>query len=363
MPASRLFTPWQMRRVVARNRVAISPMQQYSAEHGEANDWHLAHLARFAMGGAGIVFVGSTAVEERGRNTHGDLGLWDERQVEPLARVARALRRSGAVAGIQLGHCGRKAGLQKWWEGHGPLGPRDIARGEGPWPTIGPSPLPVADNYRVPEAPDTVGVAQTVQAWGEAARRARHAGFEALEIHGAHGYLIHQFLHPLSNQRKDRYGQARWTYALDFSAVPKERLQIIAKAYSGGSHLCGESSAFSADPSEARVTALELGERSYKDVDGDGDEDLVRTVERGSLIGTSVQSKRIDTLCKRARPDAPLRLEPKHIVGAMRSFKLVFLSGPNGFRADPATRKLLRSWDGESPSFWMSQVGEPPEEP
>jgi len=96
MSASRLFTPWQMRRVVARNRVAISPMQQYSAEHGEANDWHLAHLARFAMGGAGIVFVGSTAVEERGRNTHGDLGLWDARQVESLARVAHALRRSGA---------------------------------------------------------------------------------------------------------------------------------------------------------------------------------------------------------------------------------------------------------------------------
>jgi hypothetical protein len=176
MSSPRLFTPWQMRRVVARNRVAISPMQQYSAEQGEANDWHLAHLARFAMGGAGIVFVGSTAVEERGRNTHGDLGLWAERHVEPLGRVARALRRSGAVAGIQLGHCGRKAGLQKWWEGHGPLGAKDVARGEGPWPTIGPSPLPVDDHYRVPEAPDTDGVAQTVQAWGEAARRARDAG-------------------------------------------------------------------------------------------------------------------------------------------------------------------------------------------
>ena len=204
MSSPRLFTPWQMRRVVARNRVAISPMQQYSAEHGEANDWHLAHLARFAMGGAGIVFVGSTAVEERGRNTHGDLGLWDARQVEPLARVARALRRSGAVAGIQLGHCGRKAGLQKWWEGHGPLNAADTARGEGPWPVIGPSALPVDAHYRVPDAPDADGVAQTVAAWGEAARRARDAGFEALEIHGAHGYLIHQFLHPVSNRRSDR---------------------------------------------------------------------------------------------------------------------------------------------------------------
>lgn len=215
MSASRLFTPWSLRRVVARNRVVISPMQQYSAVDGAANDWHLAHLARFAMGGAGIVFVGSTAVEQRGRNTHGDLGLWDDRQIEPLARVARALRRSGAVAAIQLGHCGRKAGLQKWWEGHGPLTDRDAARGEPAWPVIGPSPLRVADHYRLPEAPDTEGVAQTVQAWAAAARRAREAGFEALEIHGAHGYLVHQFLHPVSNQREDRYGRQRWTYALE----------------------------------------------------------------------------------------------------------------------------------------------------
>lgn len=210
-----LFTPWRARRVVARNRVVISPMQQYSAADGQANDWHLAHLARFAMGGAGIVFVGSTAVEQRGRNTHGDLGLWRDDQIEPLARVARALRRSGAVAGIQLGHCGRKAGLQKWWEGHGPLADKDAARGEGPWPVVGPSALPVDAHYPVPMAPDTAGVAQIVQAWGEAARRARDAGFEALEIHGAHGYLVHQFLHPVSNQRSDAYGTDRHRFALE----------------------------------------------------------------------------------------------------------------------------------------------------
>jgi 2,4-dienoyl-CoA reductase-like NADH-dependent reductase (Old Yellow Enzyme family) len=223
MSTPRLFTPWQMRRVLARNRVAISPMQQYSAEHGHANDWNLAHLARFAMGGAGIVFVGSTAVEERGRNTHGDLGLWNGTQTEPLARVAHALRRSGAVPGIQLGHCGRKAGLQKWWEGHGPLGPVDAARGEGPWSVVGPSALPVDSNYPIPSAPDAAGVAQIVQCWGDAAGRARDAGFEALEIHGAHGYLIHQFLHPVSNQRSDRYGADRWTFALEVAeAVRRE---------------------------------------------------------------------------------------------------------------------------------------------
>ncbi len=150
----------------------------------------------------------------------------------------------------------------------------------------------------------------------------------------------------------------RWSYSLDFSALPKVRLQIIAKTYSGGSHRCGESSAFSPDPSESRVTALELGERSFKDVDGDGDDDLVRTVQRASLIGTSVQSKRIDTLCKRSRPEEPMMLEPKHIVGAMRSYKLVFLNGPSGFKPDATSKKLLRDWEGESSSFWMSQVGE-----
>ncbi|MCP5281313.1 MAG: NADH:flavin oxidoreductase/NADH oxidase [Rhodoferax sp.] len=223
MSAALLFTPWSMREVVARNRVAISPMQMYSAQDGHASDWHLAHLARFALGGAGIVFVESTAVEKRGRNTHGDIGLWDDSQVEPLARIARALRSNGAVPGIQLGHCGRKAGLQKWWEGHGPLTADDAARGEGPWPTVGPSPLAVDAGWRVPQAPDTQGVERIVQAWAEAAARARDAGFQALEIHGAHGYLIHQFLHPLSNQREDRYGIKRWTFALEVAEAVRRQ--------------------------------------------------------------------------------------------------------------------------------------------
>ena len=221
LPAGPLmFTPCALRGVTARNRVVISPMQQYSAVAGVANDWHLAHLARFAMGGAGIVFVGATAVEERGRNTHGDLGLWCDTQVAPLARVAEAIRRSGAVPAIQLGHTGRKAGLQRWWEGHGPLGTADAARGEGPWAVIGPSPLPVDAHYPVPVAPSTGEVAQLVAAWGESARRALEAGYEVLEIHGAHGYLIHQFMSPLANQRDDRYGgdrAGRWRFAFEIA--------------------------------------------------------------------------------------------------------------------------------------------------
>jgi 2,4-dienoyl-CoA reductase-like NADH-dependent reductase (Old Yellow Enzyme family) len=193
-------------------------MQQYSAVDGIAGDWHLVHLARFALGGAGIVFVGSTAVQKCGRNTHGDLGLWHDGQIEPLQRVARVLKANGAVPAIQLGHTGRKASLQKSWEGHGPLNANDLARGEGPWPAVGPSALPVGDGWPVPLALSTAEVRSLVIDWGSAARRAALAGFEILELHGAHGYLIHQFLSPVSNQRTDEYGgsaENRQRFALE----------------------------------------------------------------------------------------------------------------------------------------------------
>ncbi|XAH23990.1 NADH:flavin oxidoreductase/NADH oxidase [Xylophilus sp. GW821-FHT01B05] len=216
---ARLFEPVRLRSVTARNRVAISPMQQYSStEGGLANDWHLVHLGRFALGGAGIVFVESTAVEPRGRNTHGDIGLWDDAQIAPLRRVAELLRSQGAVPAIQLGHTGRKGALQKWWEGHGPLNQADAARGEGPWPVVGPSALPVDTGWPRPAALSEGEIQALVQAWAQAARRAAQAGFELLEIHGAHGYLIHQFLSPVANQRSDAYGgspQKRQRFALE----------------------------------------------------------------------------------------------------------------------------------------------------
>ncbi len=213
-----LFAPCTLRGVTLRNRVVISPMQQYSASDGMANDWHLIHLARFALGGAGTVFAGATSVEPRGRNTHGDLGLWHDGQVEPLARIARILHTHGAVPGIQLGHTGRKAGLQKWWEGHGPLNEGDAARGEGPWPVVGPSALPMGEGYPVPHALTEREIGGIVHAYGESARRAFEAGFEMLEIHAAHGYLIHQFLSPVANRRDDAYGgdfERRQRFALE----------------------------------------------------------------------------------------------------------------------------------------------------
>jgi len=218
---ARLFTPWHSRGVTARNRVVISPMQQYSAQDGLANDWHLMHLGRFALGGAGTVFVGATAVQACGRNTHGDLGLWHDGQVQPLARIARNLKALGAVPAIQLGHTGRKAGLQTWWFGHGPLTAADAERGEAAWPVVAPSARPVAQGWPTPRALSLAEIGQLLDDYGQAARRACEAGFELLEIHGAHGYLIHQFLSPVSNGRDDAYGGdavRRRRFALEVAA-------------------------------------------------------------------------------------------------------------------------------------------------
>ncbi len=221
-----LFEPYKAREVVSRNRVVIAPMQQYSAVDGHATDWHVMHLGRFALGGAGIVFVESTAVEARGRNAHGDTGLWKDSQIEPLRRVAKVLKDNGAVPAIQLGHTGRKGALQAPWAGHSHLNENDAARGEAAWQVVGPSALPVGDGWQVPLALSTAEVKTLVQAWGDAAHRAAQAGFEMLEVHGAHGYLIHQFLSPVANQRTDEYGgsvENRHRFALEIAEAVRAR--------------------------------------------------------------------------------------------------------------------------------------------
>lgn len=198
-----LFAPLTLREVTLRNRIAVSPMCQYSAEDGLANDWHLVHLGARAAGGAGLVIAEATAVEARGRISPQDLGLWDDRHVEPLARIARFVSAQGAVPGIQLAHAGRKASTRRPWEGGGPLAPR-----EGGWEVVGPSPIAFAEDYPVPVPLDEEGIRGVVRAFRDAAARALAAGFQVLEIHAAHGYLLHQFLSPLSNRRADRYGGA-----------------------------------------------------------------------------------------------------------------------------------------------------------
>ena len=199
-----LFTPLELRGIELPNRVVISPMCQYSATGGLANDWHFQHLGRFA--GAGLVFTEATAVEARGRITHGDLGIWSDDHAEALRRITRYLKARGVVPGIQLAHAGRKAGSRRPWDGGAPLDGSDAAVGEPPWETVAPSVVPLSDGDRPPHALDAREIATIVDAWGSAALRAHEAGFEVVEVHAAHGYLLHQFLSAVSNRRDDAWG-------------------------------------------------------------------------------------------------------------------------------------------------------------
>lgn len=201
--ASALFSPLTIREVTARNRIMVSPMCQYSSVDGMANDWHVVHLGARAVGGAGIVVAEATAVEERGRISPADLGIWCDGHVAPLARVADVVARSGAVPGIQLAHAGRKASTKLPWL----PGARPLAAADGGWePVVAPSPIPFGEGFPVPHELTTAEIAAIVDAWAVAARRARMAGFKVIEIHAGHGYLLHEFFSPVANQRTDAYG-------------------------------------------------------------------------------------------------------------------------------------------------------------
>jgi 2,4-dienoyl-CoA reductase-like NADH-dependent reductase (Old Yellow Enzyme family) len=201
-----LFTPIRLRGVELKNRVVISPMCQYSAKDGMAQDWHMVHLGQFATGGAGLVFAEATAVEERGRITHGDLGLWRDEQIAPLRRVADFLKAAGAVPAMQLAHAGRKGATRPPWQGGAALDAGDAAQGLPPWEIVAPSALAYDPSGAMPRALASEEIPALLDAWRSAARRAREAGFEVIEIHAAHGYLVHQFLSGISNRRTDDYG-------------------------------------------------------------------------------------------------------------------------------------------------------------
>jgi len=197
-----LFEPLRLRDAVLRNRVAMSPMCTYSAEDGRANDWHLVHLGARAVGGVGLVIAEATAVEARGRISPHDLGLWSDDQVDALRRITDFVRSQGAASAVQLAHAGRKAST------HRPWAPAQgaVADADGGWPVVGATAEPFSPRSRTPAALDADGIAQVVRAFADAAARADAAGFDAVELHAAHGYLLHQFLSPLVNTRDDGYG-------------------------------------------------------------------------------------------------------------------------------------------------------------
>ncbi|MEW5981395.1 MAG: NADH:flavin oxidoreductase/NADH oxidase [Acidobacteriota bacterium] len=201
MPQPHLFSPLTIRAVTFRNRIGVSPMCQYSSADGLATDWHLVHLGSRAVGGAGLVMTEATAVDPRGRIGSSDLGIWSDDHLPGLARVANFIAAQGAVPAVQLAHAGRKASTAPPWQGG-----HSVSPDAGGWVPVAPSPIPFDDRSPVPDALDEAGIAGVVEAFGEAARRAREAGFKVVEIHAAHGYLLHEFLSPLTNQRTDMYG-------------------------------------------------------------------------------------------------------------------------------------------------------------
>jgi len=226
-----LFEPLTLRSVTLPNRVGVSPMCEYSSDDGFANDWHLVHLGSRAVGGAGLVMTEATAVEARGRISPRDLGLWKDDHVEFLSRIVRFIEARGAVPGVQLAHAGRKASTAVPWEGGA-----SIPGAAGGWEPIAPSPIAFSDRTLTPRAMTHEDIAEVVRAFAAATRRALAAGFRVIELHFAHGYLVHEFLSPLSNRREDGYGgpfEQRIRLALEVARTVRagwpDRLPLLAR--------------------------------------------------------------------------------------------------------------------------------------
>jgi 2,4-dienoyl-CoA reductase-like NADH-dependent reductase (Old Yellow Enzyme family) len=217
-----LFEPFELRGLGLRNRIALSPMCQYSASEGLPGDWHLRHYAERSIGGLGLVVVEATAVLPEGRITPGDLGIWDDERGRALGKLARAIKSGGAAAGIQIAHAGRKASTSLPWEGDAGLYPD-----EDGWAVRGPSPIVFGPGRPRPFALEESELPELVEAFASAARRAALAGFDLVELHSAHGYLLHEFLSPLSNVRTDRYGgslENRMRFPLEVAAAVRAAL-------------------------------------------------------------------------------------------------------------------------------------------
>lgn len=204
-----LLQPLVLRGLTLKNRIVISPMMQHAAPGGLATPWLLVHLGKFALGGAGLVFAESTAVSPVGRIGQDDLGLWDDAQVAPLAQVVDFVHAQGTAIGVQLGHAGRKAGSEPLWEGGGALTPAQMAAVDPLWQRIGPSPVSAGPGWSTPHAMSQADIGAVVEQFSAAAQRADRAGFDVVELHFGHGYLVTSFLSPLSNQRTDDYGGSR----------------------------------------------------------------------------------------------------------------------------------------------------------
>ena len=265
---AKLFTPLTIRGVTLPNRVVLAPLCQYSAKEGVAQDWHFAHLSTFARGGVGLVFTEATAVEARGRITHGCLGIWTDEQAEALKPVVKFISDMGAVPGMQIAHAGRKASARRPWQGGVALNDEDAAKGEAPWRTVGPTNTPVGPNWHSPDAMTEADIATVRDAFVVAAKRALAVGFKVMEIHAAHGYLIHSFLTPLVNTRNDAYGgdlAGRMRFALEVAAAVRAVWPEDLPLFMRISAIDGPEDGWSLDDSV--VLARELGKLGIDVVD------------------------------------------------------------------------------------------------
>lgn len=216
-----LFQPLRLRDLELKNRIVISPMCQHAADRGHATSWHLVHLGKFALGGAGLILTESTAVEPRGRIGTADLGLWKDSQIQPLKEVVDFVHANGSRIGVQLAHAGRKSGSQPLWEGGAALPESELASDPEPWQRLGPSPVAAGPGWSTPTELDSGGIAGIIDSFVAATGRAERAGFDVVELHFGHGYLVASFLSPSSNQREDDWGgslEGRMKLALDIAA-------------------------------------------------------------------------------------------------------------------------------------------------
>jgi 2,4-dienoyl-CoA reductase-like NADH-dependent reductase (Old Yellow Enzyme family) len=254
-----LFTPIRLAGLTSRNRVVVSPMCQYSSEQGGPGDWHLVHLGKFALGGAGIVFCEETAVEERARKTHGCAGIYDPRHVPMYRRITDFLRANGAIPAMQIGHSGRKASCGPPWTNFKPLTDEDAKAGRAPWRGVSASAIPPRADAPAPIELAAADIKAVIGKWREAASRTLDAGFDILEIHGAHGYLIHQFLSPLANRRADAYGGSlpgRMRFALETAEAVRAAWPRDKPLFFRVSAVDGEGGAWSMDDTVELARAL-----------------------------------------------------------------------------------------------------------
>ncbi len=263
-----LLKPIAFRGVTARNRIVVSPMSQYAAADAAPTDWHLVHLGKFAMGGAGIVFVEETAVEERARKTYHCPGIYNDAQVKAWRRVTDFLRSQGALSAIQLGHAGRKVATKAPWEGFAPLTEDDAKHGEPPWQGIAPSPIPFKPGAMVPLEMDRDDIRQVIASHVEACRRSLDAGFDICEVHGAHGYIVQQFLSPITNKRTDGYGgdiAGRMRFALELIEAVRAAWPDDRPLFFRASCVDGKGGAW--ELSDTIVLARELKQRGVDVID------------------------------------------------------------------------------------------------